>query len=193
MNEKIISILKTFTKSEIKEFKKFVASPYFSPGRDLSKYFEVIIKYHPDFEISKEKFLKNYFGKPDDKDGKQSKILRTLNSDFSKLLEDYLAADSMKNMKFYYNYLLIEGYSHRGLYTLGEKKTEEALLLEEELDSGFIRELQLILLKNVYSHFKNLTNKNHQMYDVVESQSEDFISMLVNISSHLLNSLRVNS
>jgi hypothetical protein len=193
LNEKIISILKTFTKSDIKEFKKFVASPYFSPGRDLSKYFELIIKYHPDFEISKEKFLKSYFGKSDDKDGKQSKILRTLNSDFSKLLDDYLAADSMKNMKFYYNYLQIEGYSHRGLYTLGEKKTEEALLLEEELDSGFIRELQLILLKNVYSHFKNLTNKNYQMYDLVESQSEDFISMFVNISSHFLNSFRVNS
>lgn len=193
MNEKIISILKTFTKSDVKEFKKFVASPYFSPGRDLSKYFEVIIKYHPDFDISKEKFLKSYFGKPDDKDGKQSKILRTLNSDFSKLLDDFIAADSMKNMNFYYNYLLIEGYTHRGLYSLGEKKTEEALLLEEDLDSGFIRELQLIMLKNLYSHFKNLTNKNYQMYDVVESQSEDFISMFINISSHLLNSLKVNS
>ena len=31
------------------------------------------------------------------------------------------------------------------------------------------------------------------MYDLVESQSEDFISMFVNISSHFLNSLRVNS
>ncbi|MBS1495126.1 MAG: hypothetical protein JST55_16590 [Bacteroidetes bacterium] len=193
MNEKIISVLKTFNSSDIKDFKKFILSPYFSTGRDLTKYYECIMKYHPDFEISKEKFLKSYFGKLDDKEGKQSKILRTLNSDFSKILDDYIAVDSLKNMNFYYNYLLIEGYSHRALYALGEKKAEETLLMEEDLDSGFIREIQMILLKNLIFHFKSLTNKNPEIYGVVESQSEDLITFFVNISSHLLNSLKVNS
>jgi hypothetical protein len=192
LNEKIISILKTFSISDVKDFKKFIASPYFSTGRDLSKYFNCLMKYHPEFEISKEKFFKNYFGKLDDAEGKQSKILRTLNSDFSKLLDDYISVDCLKKLNFYKNYLMIEGYSYRGLYELGEKKTEEALTLEEDLDSGFIKELQLILLKNLQSHFKGLTNKNHQIYDVVESQSEDLLSFLFNISSHLLNSFRVN-
>lgn len=151
------------------------------------------MKYHPEFEINKEKFFKNYFGKLDDAEGKQSKILRTLNSDFSKLLDDYVTVDCLKKLNFYKNYLMIEGYSLRGLYELGEKKTEEALTLEGDLDSGFIKELQLILLKNMYGHFKSLTNKNYQIYNVVESQSEDLISFLVNISSHLLNSLKVNA
>ncbi len=129
MNEKIVSILKTFNKSDIKNFKKFLDSPFFSVGRDLRKYYDCIIKYHPEFEIDKEKFLKKYFGKLDDEEGKQSKILRAVNSDFSKALDEYITVISMKSMNFYSNYLLIAGYSQRGLDEFGENKAEEVLSL----------------------------------------------------------------
>lgn len=193
MNEKIISILKTFDKSDIKNFKKFLDSPIFSTGRDLTKYYDCIIKYHPEFEIDKDKFLKKYFGKLDDAEGKQSKILRAVNSDFSKALDEFITVISMKSMNFYSNYLLIEGYARRGLCELGEKKTEEVLSEEEDSDSVFTKKLQVILLKNLYKSFKSATNKNHEIYNVVESQSEDLLSFLFNISTDMLNSLKVNS
>jgi hypothetical protein len=193
LNEKVISILKTFDKNDIRNFKKFLDSPIFSTGRDLTKYYECIIKYHPEFEIDKGKFLKKYFGKSDDEEGKQSRILRAVSSDFGKALDEYITLMTMKSMNFYSEYLLIEGYSKRGLYELGERKTEEVLSGEEDSDSLFTKKLQVILLKNLYSNFKNMTNKNYEIYDVVESQSEDLLSFLFNFSSHILNSLNVNS
>ena len=193
MNEKIVSILKTFNKSDIKNFKKFLDSPFFSVGRDLRKYYNCIIKYHPEFEIDKEKFLKKYFGKLDDEEGKQSKILRAVNSDFSKALDEYITVISMKSMNFYSNYLLIAGYSQRGLDEFGENKAEEVLSMVENADAGFIQRLQSILLKDLYRNFKSATNKNQEIYNVVESQSEDLLAFLFNFSSHMLNSLDVNS
>lgn len=193
MTEKIISILKTFSEGDVKDFKKFIASPYFSRGRNLGKYFESIMKFYPGFKIDKDKFLKFYFGKKDDSEGKQSKILRALNSDFAKSLDDYITADSLKQMKFYSNYLLIEGYSHRGLLELGEQKVEESISLKENLDVGFIKELQMILLRNLHSNFKGLGNKNSEIYDIVESESEELISFFFSTTAHFLNSLEVNA
>ncbi len=193
MNEKIISILKTFSEEDVKDFKKFIASPYFSRGRNFEKYYNSLLKFYPGFEIEKDKFLKIYFGKKDDAEGKQSKILRTLNSDFTKILEDYIAISALRRMEFYSNFLLVEGYSIRGLYEIGESKVEEYLSSENGWDVGYIKELQRILMRNTDSNFKGLANKNSEMYDVVEQQSEDLINFLFAMSNQLLNSLDVNS
>ncbi|MBK8983686.1 MAG: hypothetical protein IPM38_15555 [Ignavibacteria bacterium] len=61
---RLVNILKTFTKEEIKEFEKFVASPYFSRGRNLSPFFSVIKKYYPEFypdQYSAEKIFRELF------------------------------------------------------------------------------------------------------------------------------------
>jgi len=193
LNEKIITILKTFNEEQIKDFKKFIASPYFSRGRNFEKYFSSLMKFYPGFNIDKEKFFKSYFGKKDDAEGKQSKILRTLNYDFAKLLDDYIAVDTMKNLKFYNNYLLLEGYSYRGLFGFADEKMNEVAEAKEDLDSGFVKELQMLLLKNLEGHFKNQTNKNSEIYGVVEDQSELLITLLFSYSIHLLNSIKVNA
>lgn len=192
MNEKIISILKTFSEDDVKDFKKFIASPYFSRGRNFEKYFNSLIKFYPEFEIPKEKFFKIYFGKKEDEEGKQSKILRTLNHDFAKVLDDYITADSIKHLKFYSDYLLLEGYSHRGLYNLAHDKIPEVIESKEYFDTGFIKELQMLLLKNLESHYKNQLNKNSEIYNVVENQSEVLLSLIFSFSVHLLNSLKIN-
>ena len=49
------------------------------------------------------------------------------------------------------------------------------------------------MLKDLYRNFKSATNKNQEIYNVVESQSEDLLAFLFNFSSHMLNSLDVNS
>ncbi len=193
MNEKIITILKTFTAEDVKDFKKFIVSPYFSRGRNFEKYFTSLLKFYPGFEIDKNKFLKSYFGKKDDGDGKQSKILRTLNSDFAKVLDDYIAVDSFKRMKFYSNFILNEGYAFRGLYGMAEVKIDDTIASKEDLDPGYIKEMQMLLLKNLSAHFKSQQNKNSEIYDIVESETEDLLSFIFSISSHLKNSLAVNS
>ncbi|MBS1513793.1 MAG: hypothetical protein JSS63_02100 [Bacteroidetes bacterium] len=193
MNEKIVSILKTFDKADIKNFKKFLISPYFSTGRDLTKYFDCIIKQHPEFEIGKEKLLKKYFGKLDDKDGKQSKILRAINSDFSKALDEYVTISSVRSKNFYSKYLQIQGYYSRGLHELGEKRVEEVFEEEESASVSYTKKLQLILLKSFSINFKHLTHKNNEIYGEIESQSEILLSFLFSFFLDMLNSLSVNA
>jgi hypothetical protein len=48
---KLISLLKTFSKTEIKEFEKFLQSPYLNTsGEYIFKFFNSIKKYYPEFE-----------------------------------------------------------------------------------------------------------------------------------------------
>lgn len=193
MNEKIITILKTFTEDDVKDFKKFIVSPYFSRGRNFEKYFAAIMKFYPNFEIDKEKFFKSYFGKKNDADGKQSKLLRTLNHDFTKMLEDYIAVDSMNKLRFYNNYLLLEGYSYRGLYVFADEKNEDVMKINEDLDTGYIKDIQMLLLRNLSGHFKSQLNKNSEIYGNVERQSERLLNLLFSFSNQIVNSFRVNN
>ena len=193
MNDKIIAILKTFDNSDIKSFKKFLESPFFSTGRDLTKYYDCIIKFLPDYEVSKEKLLKKYFGKIDNEDGRQSKILRALNSDLAKALDEYIIASSLRGKNFYSKYLLIQGYSSRGLYELGEKKTEEVFSEEENMSASYIKKMQLILLKSFSINFKSTAHKNNEIYGEIENQSEILLSFLFSFFLDMLNSLNVNS
>ena len=193
MNKKIISILQSFTETDIKDFKKFLASPYFSRGRNLTKYFDCLMKYYPLFEIEKDKFLKSYFGKKDNAAGKQSQIIRTLNFDLSKILEDFLTECSLKNNRFYPDFLLIEEYYKRGLFETGELKVEEALASKDGQETGYIKEMQMMLMTNSFSKFKRNSNKNIEIYDAAERQSEEMLSFFFGLSMNILNSFCVNS
>lgn len=50
INTKLIHLLKTFSKQEVKRFKDFVSSPYFNKSVLIIKLSEEVLKYYPDFE-----------------------------------------------------------------------------------------------------------------------------------------------
>jgi len=52
-NSRLIQILRTFSKQEWKDFGKFVASPYFNGGRDLTALLKVLKNFYPDFSSNK--------------------------------------------------------------------------------------------------------------------------------------------
>ena len=47
---RLINILKTFSKEEMKLFGKFAASPYHNSGKNCMPLFKLLSKSHPDFE-----------------------------------------------------------------------------------------------------------------------------------------------
>src|SRR5689334_8259284 len=47
-----IEIYETFTREDIKAFKRFITSPYFNRSKKVVKLFDQVIKYHPNFESS---------------------------------------------------------------------------------------------------------------------------------------------
>lgn len=56
-----IEILETFSREELKKFKKFILSPYFNTSPKVVKLFEALTKHHPNYghsSLTKEKFHK---------------------------------------------------------------------------------------------------------------------------------------
>jgi hypothetical protein len=61
---KLISLLKTFTKKEIKEFSSFVKSEFYNKNKQLIDFTDYICKYYPEFtavELEKEEVFKKLF------------------------------------------------------------------------------------------------------------------------------------
>lgn len=66
VNTKLITLLKTFSKSETGKFKDFVCSPFFNKNQSVIRLYEEVIKFYPVFdpELCKEEYIfKKIFGK----------------------------------------------------------------------------------------------------------------------------------
>ncbi len=94
MNDsRLIKMLRTFSDSEFRDLEKFVESPYFSQGRDLSKFFKTLKPFYPDFEDSKFT-LENLYaelcpGKEYDEKS-SGNLLYKLSSELYKLCREFL-------------------------------------------------------------------------------------------------------
>lgn len=119
-NSKLIKILKTFSKEEIKEFEKLINSPFFSTGRNLLPFFKAVKRFYPDFNddrLTDEhifKFL--YPGKPYKKS-----TMGKLNADLMKLGLEYLKQLSFRNYPVYEKILLSNTCNERKLYSIAKK------------------------------------------------------------------------
>lgn len=66
VNTKLITLLKTLSKSEISKFRDFVSSPFYNKNQTVNKLCEEVIKYHPDFDpeqCKEEHIFRKMFGK----------------------------------------------------------------------------------------------------------------------------------
>lgn len=99
---KLIEILSTFSKDEIKEFEKFVASPFFSLGRDLKPFYKILKSYYPDFNnanFTYERIFKKLYPAEKYNKLKADNVLRVLSSDTVKLAEEFLIYGEFKSKK----------------------------------------------------------------------------------------------
>lgn len=93
-DSKLIEILKIFTPKEWKDFEKFVNSPYFSTGRDVSGLYNILKKHHPDFssdKLDKENIFSSLF--PDE--AFNEKKLKNITSDFTGMAEQFLVNEAL--------------------------------------------------------------------------------------------------
>lgn len=106
---KPVILLKAFTSQDIKDFEKFVNSPFFNRNDVLIKLFSLLKKEYPNFEgpgVDREKIYHKLFNS---KNFEESK-LRYAFSDLSKLLERYIMVRQLESSKVQQNLLLLEFY-----------------------------------------------------------------------------------
>ncbi len=103
----LITLLSTFTKNEMKRFGKFVASPYFHSGRNLTPLYSILKKHHPEFsdeKISEEKIFCTLHPKEKFDKKKSSQLMRVLFSEMTKLAKKFLAYEQYESGELDYEF-----------------------------------------------------------------------------------------
>lgn len=151
---KLIDILSTLSKDEIKDFEKLVASPYFSRGRDLVPFFKILKSFYPEFNspnytnehIYKKLHPDIIYNKP-----KADNLIRVLSSDLFKLTDDFFANERFKYRRLLKKTFILEYYVVKKLNNMFEdfysKTDEEFSYLKGDLNSDRLLDL---------FHFKKL-------------------------------------
>lgn len=128
---KLIRILKTFKHKELKDFEKFILSPYFNKGRNLLPYFKELKKFSPHFDSSNltKEYIFGRLNKIGKFDMKANALMNKLNSEMQKLLEAYLITKKIETSPITRGILLNEKYLEKGLH---KSSLAELLKLKEQ-------------------------------------------------------------
>jgi hypothetical protein len=170
LGSKIIELLKSFSRVELKRFGEFLESPFHNKNRRAITLFQLISKHHPVYDspdLSKETLFSHVFSDMGKKEYNDSSM-RALISDLAILCQDFLAYSNFEKDKFSIN--------ERILRELGERKLSSHFLkcarsLEDILanrkfegEEDFYRQFLLEDLKAANSQFYdnlNLYKTNH--------------------------------
>lgn len=172
MNDsKLINLLRTFSKSEMKEFEKLVSSTFFNKGRNYLPYLNELKKFYPKFDDEKLTqeyvFSKLYKGKKFNK-----QIMWNMSSALFNMAEEFLINVALKTNSFVRNNLAAEEYHDRKLIQLYLKTIDnmenriERLGIEENY---FMYNIQLAIIRKAYFF---LLDAQHMTQDYIMKKGE---------------------
>lgn len=157
-NSKLIFILNSFSKSEMKEFRKFLSSPVYTSGRNYmpllnSLLKKRIVKNPGRFNVSEDKSIQTY---------------RNRSSELFKLAEEYLIFKSLKKSKIEKNRILLQSYLDCNLSKYFEgryKKVKKIMenLPDDELKFQSISSIEQMNLRYIMQNeeFRNVYEPYH--------------------------------
>jgi len=182
----LIRLLKTFTKSDLREFEKFVLSPYHNNRSDVTRFFYEIKKYYPDFErkdFSKQVIFTKLYPKTEYKDD----VLRRLQSNLFKLGESYIAHRTFAASKFEFDIHVLNYYYEKfidNLYSKQRKSITDFVEGQKNRSSEYYQRIYRIEEMNRSFTIKSdPTLKNQNIQKEMDSL----------MTYTLINLLRVNS
>lgn len=154
--KKLIEILKTFDKAELKKFRRFISSDYFNTNESVGRLFKLIAAFYPVFDIhdpkmSPEALFKKIYGTRKFEEKTYRYLLSTLYS----LLEKYLAITLFENNELEIKKYTIDELTGRRLFSLAGKNLSA---LESSLDKDILIGGEYIYNKEDISLFW------HQLY-----------------------------
>jgi hypothetical protein len=132
INSIVIETLRSFSSDEIRAFGKFVRSPYFNESPVMTRLYEALRKYYPEFSnrnLTKEKLHRKLF--PGRKYNDET--IRKMFSDFEKLLEQFLSHSYLDESLFDKNIFLLDRLDNKRLDKLFNRKLKK---LEEKYIGG---------------------------------------------------------
>ena len=185
---RLIPILKSFSKEEIKEFEKFLSSPFFGCKQFVLNLYKVLIRYYPEFkdkDISKDKL----FGKLYKEREFNDLLFRRMVSDLIRFSEEYLLYKNFKKKEIFRNTCLLNELSLRNLDAAFTIKHNNIMKRLDELPFADPIKLQEIFhvqteMKNFRTHLRDeLMNKSY--LDSVEAFTVLYIRIAFAYLNHI--------
>lgn len=120
-NYKIIQVLRTFDKRELRNFGEFVYSPYFNKNEPVKRLFDTFEKYYPGFtnrNLTPEKIFIKVFPK----DKYDYHKINNVISDLYKLSERFLAYQHAEQSEYFIERNIFRSLRNKELYKIYEQK-----------------------------------------------------------------------
>jgi len=196
IGQKLVKILQTLDPTAFRRLGDAFASPYFTGSPLLLKLYALLKKEYPDFDparLSKEKvFQKLYPGKPFN-DG----ALRVLVREFSRITEDVVLFESLKNDETARQKALTQWYGEHNLYTEFDKGTQTLLAKIEEQpyrDVEYFKDAAALHASYFFHQYTQKHTLNDQVLtQLMESADKAYILLKLRLASEMKNRERILS
>ena len=118
-NYKILDVLRTLDKKELRRFGDFISSPYFNKNKNVIRLFNSLTKFHPVYN-HKNLTLEKLFVKVFLNDKFDYHKISNIISDLYKLSEKYIVQMQVEQKEFYIERNFLRGLRNRRLYKIYE-------------------------------------------------------------------------
>ena len=166
----LTDLLKTFSPKELKEFREFLRSGFFNKRSAVVSLYDIIVKYHPDYENEKltaQNIFKELF------QGKKynDSTLRVLMHYLTELSEKFIVFNKLKNNEPEFSVLLENELCLRKQYKVLEKNINRS---EEDLELMDLSAEEYYYFKNRFSNEKIrfLFESNYALYEKILSKPD---------------------
>lgn len=154
---KLVQLLKTFSKSEFRDFEKFISSPYFGRGRDLIPLFKILKPYYPGFssvDFTVEKIYENIFPGKKYGDARSASLMKTLISELYKMCMDFLAYQSLREDESRKSFYLLDQLRKRKHYVEFEREYSRIKNNNDDTGKGGITDfIEKYFLGTVFKNY----------------------------------------
>lgn len=184
LKSKTLDILGALSPDEVKEFRIFLTSPYYNTNKTVLKFFDILIKFYPDFDqssLTKE----NIYAKLHPGSKYKDEVIRNLLSRLLLLGENFLRVKGFENDKYRKELYLTSELSKRNVGSLFEKnvkRLEKSLPKKDTQGASYLMKFELETEKFNF----NLSNKKisgpldiKENMDILIGRGENLINFFI--------------
>ena len=161
-HSKLVALLKTCNRKELRKLDKFVDSPYFNTNRNIVALYRYVQQFAPKFE-SKQLERKAVFSALFPNEAYKEKRLHKLMGELLKLIDHFFHLEEWQQNETTQHISALAAYQKRNLNAFWEQKLEKTSLLLEKMplqaEASFYQSWQLALEKHKAVEAEEQRNK----------------------------------
>jgi hypothetical protein len=186
-NSKLITILRSLSKDELKELEKFISSPYFTRGRDCIPLFLVLKTSWPEFtgaRVTKSAVYEKLFPGKTYGDKKSKSTLSTLSSELYNLTLEFLTYSQLKGDERGRKLLLLRNLLDKNLNKQFESEydkaiTDDTLNENSERRGSAANFLESFRLNYIYNEYAWKRSDMGELYNGLLRSTNDAIAFAI--------------